>query len=300
MDYEKVYKEALERAMDAYKDTDRHLKATIERIFPELKESEDERIRKELISFISDRKNWFPKEETKTSWLAWLEKQGEQKLLNNDKYQTVSVKTLDRLYKSEKELEQLKQGKQKPVECIKLDNEFENQISHLIASVLNGEHEYNEGFVKYVSQSLLGFAKKEQKPAEWSEEELTEFEKELEMMMVSFSNGNLGSGVRKEMPEQRLHDCAHRLLDLAREELQQEFDKEMDKRLAETSRLIYLKGHEDTLKELPKWKKANEHKEFAVHVCVMDEDMYPFLDTEVHEGEYYIELSDLKTLPKEE
>jgi len=31
---------------------------------------------------------------------------------------------------------------------------------------LNGEHEYNEGFVKYTSQSLLGFAKKEQKPAD--------------------------------------------------------------------------------------------------------------------------------------
>ena len=51
------------------------------------------------------------------------------------------------------------------------------------------------------------------------EEELTEFEKELERMMVSFSNGNLGSDVRKEMPKQKLHNCAHRLLDLARKEI---------------------------------------------------------------------------------
>ena len=59
-------------------------------------------------------------------------------------------------------------------------------------------------------------------------------------------------------------------------------------------------ARKEVLKSLPRWKKASEHKEFDVHVCVMDEDMYPYLDTEVNEGEYYIELSDLKTLPKEE
>ena len=48
MDYEKAYKEALERANVAHKDEDRHIKATLERIFPELKESKDERIRKEF------------------------------------------------------------------------------------------------------------------------------------------------------------------------------------------------------------------------------------------------------------
>ena len=37
--YEQKYKEALNRAIIAHKDEDRHLKATLERIFPELKES---------------------------------------------------------------------------------------------------------------------------------------------------------------------------------------------------------------------------------------------------------------------
>lgn len=45
----KAYDKALERANVAYKDEDRHLKAVLERIFPELKESEDERIRKRII-----------------------------------------------------------------------------------------------------------------------------------------------------------------------------------------------------------------------------------------------------------
>lgn len=44
----------------------------------EFVENENERISKEIISFITDRQNWFPKEETKVSWIAWLEKQGEQ------------------------------------------------------------------------------------------------------------------------------------------------------------------------------------------------------------------------------
>ena len=43
----KAYDEALKKASAAHKDEDRHLKATLERIFPELKEEDDdERIKK--------------------------------------------------------------------------------------------------------------------------------------------------------------------------------------------------------------------------------------------------------------
>jgi len=83
MDYEKLYKDALERAreMSALPDD----RATIEYIFPELAESEDERIRKHLISLV---KNWdkdgiFSKYTSNPNdikkILAWLEKQVEQK-----------------------------------------------------------------------------------------------------------------------------------------------------------------------------------------------------------------------------
>ncbi|MGN1029429.1 MAG: hypothetical protein ACI4P7_05010 [Bacilli bacterium] len=51
----KAYDEALKKAIAAHKDEDRHLKATLERIFPELKESEDdERLRKTAIAFLKD------------------------------------------------------------------------------------------------------------------------------------------------------------------------------------------------------------------------------------------------------
>ena len=58
---------------------------------------------------------------------------------------------------------------EKPVECVEFDNEFKNQVSHLLASVLNKEWEYNKGFVEYAAQQLLGYAKHEIKPAEWNE-----------------------------------------------------------------------------------------------------------------------------------
>lgn len=67
--------QTFEKLQRIYDQADSFGKSLMEKEFPELKESENERIRKELISFITDRKNWFPKEETKSSWIAWLEKQ---------------------------------------------------------------------------------------------------------------------------------------------------------------------------------------------------------------------------------
>ena len=82
MDYEKKYTEALERGEriikscienDASNDV---LVACVRQIFPELKESEDERIRKEIKQHFLYLDDSFP---DKAKWLAWLEKQSEQK-----------------------------------------------------------------------------------------------------------------------------------------------------------------------------------------------------------------------------
>ena len=78
MDYKEKYNAALERANVAHKDEDRHIKAILERIFPELKDSEDESIRKELMDFIYV--TCFPVKDLKKKerFLDWLEKQGKQ------------------------------------------------------------------------------------------------------------------------------------------------------------------------------------------------------------------------------
>jgi hypothetical protein len=76
----KAYDEAIKRAKEfVSKD---NVEVT-EYIFPELAESEDERIRKEMIEILKKEAHDFPSSviaEKSNSWIAWLEKQGEQKL----------------------------------------------------------------------------------------------------------------------------------------------------------------------------------------------------------------------------
>lgn len=77
----KAYDEALKKASAAYKDEDRHLKATLERIFPEIKESDDERIKKDLIQWFDEFPDTIWIGHYKKDIIAWLEKQGEQELI---------------------------------------------------------------------------------------------------------------------------------------------------------------------------------------------------------------------------
>ena len=86
MDYEKKYKEALERMKiwvsedtpDEFFDT--HEVHTF--VFPEIAESGDEKIRKALCAFVNDSNGdslWIDYDVHKEDALAYLEKQGEQK-----------------------------------------------------------------------------------------------------------------------------------------------------------------------------------------------------------------------------
>ena len=82
MDYEQKYKEALERAKGVIEQNPlmEYLKKGIEYIFPELKESENERIRKGIIrnlEYLANRAEGFVKDDLKEK-IAWLEKQGEK------------------------------------------------------------------------------------------------------------------------------------------------------------------------------------------------------------------------------
>ena len=80
MDYEKKYNEALKWMRELYPGLHGATKEDAEHYFPELLESEDERIRKELVNFL---RSPFIKEnltdEKVAPWLAYLEKQKEQK-----------------------------------------------------------------------------------------------------------------------------------------------------------------------------------------------------------------------------
>lgn len=80
MDYKKKYENALERCKKAFNFNNlayshEEIRERLECVFPELKKSEDERIREELIRDIDIAMPL----ETAQRYIAWLEKQGEQK-----------------------------------------------------------------------------------------------------------------------------------------------------------------------------------------------------------------------------
>ena len=138
MDYEKKYKEALERAKrfmsirDVSPEEDPFIvaKELCEEIFPELAESEDEWIRKEIIKFIQDFCN--PCDPDCDKWIAYLEKQKE----------TITSKTKD------------------------------YTIANDYTSAYYEERGYKNGYADGVRDTKAAIAKSpvEQKPAEWSEE----------------------------------------------------------------------------------------------------------------------------------
>ena len=95
MNYEEKYKEALEFIKSIYPTTSGNIKEDIEHYFPELKESEDEKIRKELIEQVvymvpnnnetDNEGNVLPSYQKRIDkYIAWLEKQKECKWSEED------------------------------------------------------------------------------------------------------------------------------------------------------------------------------------------------------------------------
>ena len=78
MDYEKKYKDLVEavKKLQGANPSDEGIQKWVEDNVPELKESEDEKIRKELINYLYDVHD---DDEERAKWIPWLEKQGEQK-----------------------------------------------------------------------------------------------------------------------------------------------------------------------------------------------------------------------------
>ena len=75
MNYEQKYKEALKRAKEINNEKCAQPFNVMTRVFPELKESDDERIRKQIISFLKEFEYDHYRSLDFSSWIAWLEKQ---------------------------------------------------------------------------------------------------------------------------------------------------------------------------------------------------------------------------------
>lgn len=95
MDYEKKYKEALERAKEKYAMFEGMKQGDVlEDVFPELKESkesEGEKIRKSLLEYLHTLPNHYAHSGVcVTEWISWLEKQGEQKTWSEEDEKKIS------------------------------------------------------------------------------------------------------------------------------------------------------------------------------------------------------------------
>lgn len=110
-------------------------------------------------------------------------------------------------------------------------------------------------------------------------------EDEFESTMISFSHAMFDHLLNSTNVKVDVKEWKNKLLDLARKEIEKEITDLVKKEL---------------LKDLPKWKKATEHKKLGYYLIVLDTSFGPCLNTEVFDGDYYIDLEDLQRLPKEE
>ncbi len=140
MDYEKKYNEALNDMRAIYPNLKGDAKLAVEHAFPELYESEDERIRKWLVDYFkSVGKSWIHRDISPEQIIAYLEKQKEQK---------PNIELIQRSWYME--------GYH--------DREFGKEPKWIIKTGEGGpRHEPNPRY----GQPLA----KEQNPAEWSEED---------------------------------------------------------------------------------------------------------------------------------
>lgn len=93
--------EAIKIVKSHYPANKQMLNEALEFLIPELKESEDEKIRKDLITFLDEiwhlgKNADFDKWDKSdcSNWIAWLEKQGEQKPVEWSEYDEHKVKDI--------------------------------------------------------------------------------------------------------------------------------------------------------------------------------------------------------------
>ena len=167
MDYEKKYKEALEKARPFSEHPLQEDSSNIvEYIFPELRESEGERIRQAIINVFATHKDYeifFGA--SVEDILAWLEAQGGQKPLGFNIGDEITVN--GQIYK-------VVAVEQKPTENkgMNLVEEEMTPFQKKVFCIIDTTIEEEQG-LKQVCDELLALASNEikQKPAEWTEED---------------------------------------------------------------------------------------------------------------------------------
>ena len=151
MDYEKKYNESMAKMAAFLKkhdgltiSSDGEIYKELQGIFSELTESEDEKIRKEITEFIYKNADRGEELEKRKNWLAYLEKQGEQKVI----------------------IPKFRVG-----DTIHIKN---SSAEYIITDISNGMYHGKGWGLDIVAADNSGdWELVEQKPVEWSEEDLS-------------------------------------------------------------------------------------------------------------------------------
>lgn len=183
MDYEKEYKKRLDDARYWHDVSEGDIPAVLEEIFSELREGEDERIRKEILEYFQQFENEELRGVNISDWIAWLEKQNETKEINEASYRTGIKRVLD----NPESYGLKKQGEQKPVVIIpkfRVGDEVEtgNEESLTITRIDEDGYWSNDLFICGFDDSDE-WELVEQKPGDKVEPNLTEFEDAIKGMM---------------------------------------------------------------------------------------------------------------------
>lgn len=198
----KRYDEAKRRGLDYIRLTPATELVTrqsiLEHIFPELRESEDEKIRKAIhiyLDWLDGKKDYAPRGEyTIRDMIAWLEKQGEHanfrnkieigdKVTRNEDGVLVNLSQLNRVAKKQTEQKLYVNDNAKEM-FIKALERVEEQNNKGYKLTDCDKNSWWEDFKAYTSCTI------EQKPAEWSEENEKMFEHIIAKATLHFSSIN--------------------------------------------------------------------------------------------------------------
>lgn len=116
VDYEKAYKESFAKAKEIHRN-EVEKRFDMEWLFPELKESEDERIRKALIGYVESIKSPYWEGILIKDILAWLEKQGGKE--SDPRYENLEeLLAADNIYQMSMNDEMVNEAKEKAVNAL--------------------------------------------------------------------------------------------------------------------------------------------------------------------------------------
>ena len=171
------------------------------------------------------------------------------------------------------------------------DTEFKNQVSHIIASCLNGENEYFKGFVEYCSNSLMNFAKKQIQGEidKLTSEELFDMTRGILTIFIK-ENSSLDINDKEHV------DTATRLLlgivrKLYDNEIKKQYDEKANQWLAQAEKNAHREALSEVRNEMPKWRRFRRDSQLTPYFSLTDDGKQCL----VYQGKY-ITMEDLLKL----